>query len=250
MGFYSSAESDQDQTNENEIRNSSMPMGATTQLNVRRRVFTNKNQISDFKSKKQKIDHYLEKCLHLKEKNKSSKNNDFLGYTEISTQNKYCSFGMTTFSLSMEVIDFLEKNRSIINNIENYNSNNKKIAKELYFQYKKFKDEFMTLIISNNKQLENLIENNLFYLCHKNRKNILIIRNLPKKYSYFNKDIFDINLREDRKKSSINQDRKKSLNNDEKDSNEEKVREHLKDGISPLEFYNCVKNGFDLAAGK
>lgn len=232
--MYSSAESDIDTYNVEDSKNTSMPMAEKTQFNVLRRAFKPKNIVSDYKSKKEKVDYYIEKCLHIKNKEKK---NEYSGYTETCTPNKYCYFGISTFGLNQEIIDFLETHNSLISL---FNENKKKLSKETIVQIRKFKEEFIALF--PNKHLRELIEKNTFYLCSKNLKNILVVKNLPKKYSYFNKQIF---IHHNNKESNVDQ-QEEILDKE----NERNIKEYLKDEINLDEFMNSIKNGFDLATSK
>jgi hypothetical protein len=227
--MYSSAESDQDVDDPEEIKNSSMPMAEKTQLNVRRRVFKPKNIVSDYKSRKEKVDYYLEKCMHYV--NKQNKDETF-GYTETCTPNKYCHFGINTFSLSQEAIELLEKNHSLLTYID---ESRKKLPKEKLIKFRKFKEDFLNLF--SDTKLRTLIETRMLQICSKNYKNILVVKNLPKKYSVFSKDIFGGHrLSEDNKCKELER--------------ELALKEFMKDDISTSEFFNSITTGFTLAASK
>lgn len=227
--MYSSAESDQDIDDMEEIKNSSMPMAERTQINVRRRVFKAKNIVSDYKSRKEKVDYYLEKCMHFK--NKQNKV-EITGYTEICTSNKYCYFGINTFSLSQEAIKFLEQHEALLTSID---ESRKRLPKEKLLRFKKFKEEFLKLF--PNSKLKNLMETRMLQICTKNYKNILVVKNLPRKYSVFSKDAFKgHHLSED----DIHKEDEKELI----------LKEYLKDGISISEFFNSIRTGFMLATSK
>ena len=225
----SSAEEDNYEFDEDEAKNGSVPTADRTSFNVRRRLFKPKNIVTDYKLRKEKADHYLEKCLHIKNNKKEQQSST----TSIHTSNGYCSFNIKTIGFAPEIINFLENHEKLLAEID---ENRKKYPKDIEIQSRKFKQDFFKLIgeIEGgvNKKLLPILEDFTFSFCGKNYKNILIVKNLPKRLSYFKRKIFSNSYFDDECEVETN------------------LKEYLKDDISVSEFYNSIKNGWSLAMGK
>lgn len=263
----SSAEEDIDKFKYEDKKNSSMPIMEKTQLKVRFRNFKPKNIVLDYKSKKEKLDFYLEKCLHLKNENK-----DGIGsIIEISTNNKYCYFGFKMFSLNNEQLDFLDSNHKLI---ETLMEKKEKYPKDIMIKARNFKKDFLNLFDS---KLAELILKRTFSICNKNYKNILCIKDMNMKYSFFNKKVFhdeidhciDYNYLNPNEELGNKFDKNVNLNNtgeiDSEENNkifkinlnqideveiDDYINEGLKDNITLMEFYNSIKLGYEMATGK
>lgn len=242
--YLSSAESDQDKFDIDEARNSSMPMAEKKQFGIKKPEFKHKNIVLDYKNRKENIDFYIEKCLHIKE-NQS----DFSGYYENITNNKYCTFKIQSLGLSSEVIDFINKNETIIKTIERVNISDQKVNIELQKEISIFKKDLIGNLEKQSKYLtfNSLIED-LYIISDDNNKNFLFIRNLPKEMNFFKHE----------DKSLLDYSKIKDFA-DEKEENKIKevginkndyILENLRDGNSLFEFYNSIKLGWKLACCK
>lgn len=181
------------------------------------------------------------------EKNTQVKNESFSFAIDI-TPNKYCEIVVSAVGMEYPAINYIEKNESFLKEL--YNSNDLS-SEEMRTNFVKFKTNFINLF-DNDKKLKNLLENFVFSFGPNNSgPNILIVRDLPKHYSFFhmyeNEDNNNVNTLKD---IIQNEDKKNSAKKEKVLRNlEEEISRALKDNISLKEFLNAIKAGFDLVIG-
>lgn len=227
----SSGEEDIDKFDINDFdkKNSSMPMAEPTQRNVKKRKVEVKHKIKDYQDKKEKKDFFLQKRLHIEEEAKKA-------YAELLTPNKVCEFVISSFGLKPETIGILEKYESNFKKVENYGYNGV-IEKDTLEGFAKFKEEFLGSFES--KRQRNLLEDSLFWI-NGSCRNLLVIRNVLPENTYFGK----LGL------MSPSPDEKGRKKNGDGNSLEEYLTQNLKEEITPREFINAIKSGFNLAICK
>jgi ribosome assembly protein 1 len=181
---YQEGEENIDLDDQDEILKSCTPMLLTRPqpqlLKKKADVKDVKHKVKDIKNIKEKANFYIEKNVKLTEKanEKSQKS-----YAEDTTPNKQCKIGVSAVGMTNEVIELIEKNENLLKEIDNRNFI---VSKELFDTIITFKENLLNLI--ENKRLKQLIESNLLCFGLNNcGQNMLIVKNISKRYSYFNK---------------------------------------------------------------
>lgn len=181
---YQEGEENIDLDDQQEILKSCTPMLLTRhnpqQLTKKADVKDVKHKVKDIKNIKEKANFYIEKNVKLTEKatEKTQK-----AYAEDTTPNKQCKIGVSALGMTSEAIEFIEKHENLLKEIDNRNFI---VSKELYDTINSFKENLLNLI--ENKKIKQLIEFNLLCFGLNNYgQNMLIVKNISKRYSYFHK---------------------------------------------------------------
>ena len=235
------------------------------------------NRVTPIKKQNEIKEHKIKDVISKNEKKTSNfiqKHNQNLeqkGFAEGETPNKLCSFGITAVGMNQEMLDCIEKNQKLIDTVE---QNDYFVDTETYMQLKKFKEDLIQS--TSTAKLKKLLSNYIFCFGTKEgQMNMLLIKRIPKKYSYFerikyegqeeikeeieNTNKFVIENKEKDESNKIeNKESVKEKNEirEEKIKKEEKVKNFfdentlkvLKEKNIPIkEFLNSLKMGFELA---
>lgn len=265
--LYVMDEGDENIDNQDEILKSSMPMIVTIKEEGEKDVKPEevKHKLEDIKNKiEQKTNFLIEK---INQKNEEKRK----GFAEDETPNNMCKFSISSVGMNKELIEFLENNKFLIKEIIDRNF---KLTQDLYDKMIEFKTRLLEII--ENKQLKSLIGNFLFsFGPNDSGQNILIIKNISSKYSFFERakiskaeEKEDIQSETTQAKTSneiiisddstiANIDSTDKIKNEENlpsakmvDSVDDEIASVLKDQVTPKEFLNSVKTGFNLAISK
>ncbi len=182
------------------------------------------------------------------EKNTQIKNENFSFAIDI-TPNKLCEIVVSAVGMDYPPINYLEKNESFL---KEFLISNDFSSDEVKANFLKFKTNFLALF-ENDKKLKSLLEKNTFSFGPNNTgQNILIVRDLPKQFSFF--DMCEIN-----NESIVNPEHEIKANDCKNTPTkkekvvrnlEEELTKGLNEHISLKEFLNAIKAGFDLVLGK
>ena len=112
---------------------------------------------------------------------KHNQNLEQKGFAEGETPNKLCSFGITAVGMNPELLNCIEKNQKLIENVE---SDDFSIDKETLLQLEKFKEELIENAYST--KMKKLLSSYIYSFGTKEgRVNMLLIKRIPKKFSFF-----------------------------------------------------------------
>ena len=235
------------------------------------------NRVTPIKKQNEIKEHKIKDVISKNEKKTSNfiqKHNQNLeqkGFAEGETPNKLCSFGITAVGMNQEMLDCIEKNQKLIDTVE---QNDYFVDTETYMQLKKFKEDLIQN--TSTAKLKKLLSNYIFCFGTKEgQMNMLLIKRIPKKYSYFerikyegqeeikeeieNTNKFVIENKEKDESNKIenkesvkekNEIREEKLKKEEKVKNffDENTLKVLKEKNIPIkEFLNSLKMGFELA---
>ncbi len=156
-----------------EILKSSMPMYITKKEPIKKIPKIAKHKVTDVIMKgEKKINHFIQK---------QNQNLQQKGFAEGMTSNKNCNFGISSFGMSQEMINIIEKNQKIIETIE---QNGFEVDDDVYKSALKFKNELVN--ICENNKLKKIIGNYLYAFGTKDGAvNMLLIKHLNKEFTFF-----------------------------------------------------------------
>lgn len=198
-----------------------------------------KKKVDDIINIVERKDMYLEKNTRL---------NDKLQFTTFATDvtpNKQCEITISAVGLDDAVINYIDSNSEIVKELSE--TDYKSMSDEIKKKASEFKSGLLSTLV-NEKKLKNLIETSLLaFGSNQKKNNILLVRNLPKKFSIFNfeNENTDSNEPSEESKAGGKSKKPKIVKN-----LEEEINVQLKNQISLREFLNAIKSGFDYATGK
>jgi len=196
-----------------EILKSSMPMYITKKEPIKKIPKIAKHKITDVIMKgEKKINHFIQKQNQKLEQK---------GFAEGITSNKNCNFGITSFGMSQDMINVIEKNQKIIETIE---QNGFEVDEEIYKSALKFKNELIN--VCENNKLKKIIGNYLYAFGTKEGAvNILLIKHLNKEFTFFERIIKKSNYDDNEEDEKIeNNDNVNESNKIDKEQKNEEIK--------------------------
>ena len=201
-------------------------------------------KFDDIKNMVERKDIFLEKNIQLI--------NEKFSFAIDITPNRICEIVVSAVGMDYPAINYIENNESLIKEFISVNWN---INEDLKQKYLKFQTNFLKFF-EKDKKLRKMLEVNTFaFGPHNFGPNMLIVRDLPKKYSLLS--IFpnsntavsqDANIKVIKEESKMDKNNEKTLKIQW--NLEEETEKGLNGHINLKEFLNAIKSGFDLVIGK
>ena len=105
------------------------------------------------------------------------------GYSKNTTPDNSCEIAISAIGMSQEMIKHIEENEKLLSEVDNLKF---ALNNDLYKKLQLFKEELIQK--TTNKKLKFLIQTSIFSFGPNNcGPNLLIVKNLPPKFSYFDK---------------------------------------------------------------
>ena len=173
---------------------------------------------------------------------KHNQNLEQKGFAEGETPNKLCSFGITALGMNQDLLKCVEDNQKLIDNVE---QNEYIVDNELFLQIKKFKEEIIEK--AGSTKLKKLLSNYIYSFGTKEgQANMLLIKRIPKKYSYFERiklenennnydEDNDYKMEKTDNDMKINEEGKKETNESNKKVDKKEIKNENNEEIKKVE---------------